>query len=160
MLTYFMDSSAVVKYYVTEPGSSWVRNVVDTSSNSSLVTEICVPEVAAALAQMRHSKRFGRKFMNETFTHFQHDLRRGLFFVQTVNSKIIERAATLALTYGIKGYDAVQVTSALIVEEQTGFQVFFVSGDGKALDVATAENLLVDNPFDHVLPQDMEYKRT
>jgi transposase len=29
MAFYFFDTSAVVKYYVTEPGSAWVRQLID-----------------------------------------------------------------------------------------------------------------------------------
>ncbi|MFN8491805.1 MAG: type II toxin-antitoxin system VapC family toxin [Caldilineaceae bacterium] len=155
-----MDSSAIVKYYVTEPGSLWVRNSVDTPQNSSIICEISMPEVAAALSQMRESKRFGQKFMQEAFAHFQNDLRRGLFLIRPVDADVIERAAMFALDYGIKGYDAVQVASALIAQERTGLQIIFVSGDGKALRVAIANSMLVDNPFDHVAPEDMEYKRS
>jgi predicted nucleic acid-binding protein len=28
-MAYFLDASALVKYYVTEPGSTWVRQRVD-----------------------------------------------------------------------------------------------------------------------------------
>jgi predicted nucleic acid-binding protein len=29
MAFYYFDASALVKYYVTEPGSTWVRQVID-----------------------------------------------------------------------------------------------------------------------------------
>jgi predicted nucleic acid-binding protein len=31
MTLYYFDASAVVKYYVTEPGSNWVRQLVSVS---------------------------------------------------------------------------------------------------------------------------------
>jgi predicted nucleic acid-binding protein len=29
MALYYLDASALVKYYVTEPGSTWVRQMID-----------------------------------------------------------------------------------------------------------------------------------
>ena len=62
-LCYF-DASAVVKYYVTEPGSHWVRQLVQERDPQShqfshviLVAEITRVEVAAALAVI---ERVGR----------------------------------------------------------------------------------------------------
>jgi hypothetical protein len=45
---------------------------------------------------------------------------------------------------------AVQVASAVLVEELSEIEVTFVSGDKQALRTAQFEALEVDNPFDHV----------
>jgi predicted nucleic acid-binding protein len=57
MAFYNFDASALVKYYVTEPGSTWVRQVIDAQDPVSgqahhiiLVAEITRVEVAAGLA--------------------------------------------------------------------------------------------------------------
>jgi hypothetical protein len=38
-----------VKYYVTEPGSTWVRQLVDEEATVLVSAEITIAEVAAAL---------------------------------------------------------------------------------------------------------------
>ena len=35
MTLYYFDASAVVKYYVTEPGSTWVRQLVEERDSQS-----------------------------------------------------------------------------------------------------------------------------
>jgi predicted nucleic acid-binding protein len=57
MAFYYFDASALVKYYVTEPGSTWVRQLLNARAAVSalalhviLVAEITRVEVAAGLA--------------------------------------------------------------------------------------------------------------
>jgi len=57
MANYFLDASALVKYYVTEPGSTWVRRLIDGEDpvtgrplHFMLVAEITRVEVAAGIA--------------------------------------------------------------------------------------------------------------
>ncbi len=50
-MAYYLDSSAVVKPYVTEPGSSWVRQRVE-ADEAVILSEITIAEVAAALGIM------------------------------------------------------------------------------------------------------------
>jgi predicted nucleic acid-binding protein len=57
MELYYFDASALVKYYVLEPGSTWVRGIINppevpnkSPTNIIFIAEISVPEVAAAFA--------------------------------------------------------------------------------------------------------------
>jgi len=57
MAFYYFDASALVKYYVTEPGSTWVRQLIKERETATgqprhliLVAEITRVEVAAGLA--------------------------------------------------------------------------------------------------------------
>ena len=52
MAFYFFDSSALVKYYVSEIGSGWVEAVIDAQPpNHIALAQIAGVEVVAALAQ-------------------------------------------------------------------------------------------------------------
>ncbi len=50
MPVYYLEPSALVKYYITEPGSIWIRQLVDEENNALLSAEITIAEVSAALA--------------------------------------------------------------------------------------------------------------
>ena len=51
MSLYFLDSSALVKRYVTETGSDWIRALTDpTVRNSLIIARITWVEVLSALA--------------------------------------------------------------------------------------------------------------
>ncbi len=150
MSAFFLDSNIIVKYYITEPGSNWVRSLIADQNNTCLISEITIVEVAAAFSQMRRAKLFGRTQMRNSFDRLQRDIRRGLFFAHPVNVDTLELATEIALTHAIKGYDAVQVASAALAEEWIGTEVIFVSGDKQALRAAQLEALETDNPFTHL----------
>jgi predicted nucleic acid-binding protein len=64
MAVYYFDTSAVVKYYVTEPGSTWARQLIEERDEESTqvrhhicIAEITRVEVAAGLAVI---ERIGR----------------------------------------------------------------------------------------------------
>jgi predicted nucleic acid-binding protein len=55
MILCYFDTSALVKYYVTEPRSTWVHQLVDQTNadtgqpvNTVFITEISLVEVASA----------------------------------------------------------------------------------------------------------------
>ena len=75
-LCYF-DASAVVKYCVTEPGSHWVRQLVQERDPQSyqfshviLVAEITRVEVAAALAVIERVGRIKRLERDREYRRF------------------------------------------------------------------------------------------
>lgn len=154
MAFYFLDSNIIIKYYYTEPGSTWARSIVNGKDNSCVISEIAFPEVAAALSQLHDHKRFGRQFLNSTFERFEEDVTKGLFLTQLLTTDILYRAATVALTHSIKGYDAVQVSSALKAQGNMRGNLIFVSGDKRAIRVAGSVGLQVKNPFAHIMPED------
>jgi uncharacterized protein len=54
LTTYFVDSSALVKRYVDEVGSSWVRSWIERPAGNVIVaSELVAVEVYSALARRR-----------------------------------------------------------------------------------------------------------
>lgn len=149
MTTFYLDSSAIVKFYVTEPGSTWLRRMIESKTNVCTVCDICLPEVAAALAQMYRDRRFGRSVMLDAYQRFRADLRQSLFVSHPVDQSTLSSAAELALRRALKGYDAVQVAAAILVSNKIKGEFVFITGDKKMLNAAQAEGLSTDNPFDH-----------
>jgi predicted nucleic acid-binding protein len=148
--TLFLDSNTVVKYYVVEPGTSWVRRIINSDSNTCVICAIMIVEVASALAQLRRSGRFGQQRMRRTFTNFRADIRNGPFFTHPVDAATLEFAAELALRHSLKGFDATQVASAILAQDILDMPVSFVSGDKQALSAAHSEGLATDDPFEHI----------
>ncbi len=77
MVLYYFDASALVKYYVTEPGSIWVREVIDARDSESdrslhiiLVAEITRVEVAAGLAVIERVGRIRRPERDRAYRRF------------------------------------------------------------------------------------------
>jgi uncharacterized protein len=73
--------------------------------------------------------------------------------VTLVAPAIVARAMDLAERHGLRGYDAIQLASALAVQSEltTGdvTRLTFLSADNNLNSAAQAEQLLVDNPNTH-----------
>ena len=157
MTLYYFDSSALVKIYVREPGSAWLRQLVAREPLSPIImVDLAVTEVAAALSVLHRTNRIGRALWDRAFDQFMTDINSRFDLARTELKDFFE-AAELTRQYPLKAYDALQLTAAL--RRQRGLATFatrltFISGDGTLLSAARAEGLTTDNPFDRVLPQD------
>ena len=163
MANYFLDSSALVKYYVTEPGSTWVRRLIDGEDpitgrplHFMLVAEITRVEVAAGIAVIERMGRIRKRERQREYVRFISQLIHR-FVVIALSGEVLEEAADLTQRHPLKAYDAVQLAvasrqnRALATVRQS---LIFISGDKTLLTAAKAEGLAADNPFDHVSPQD------
>lgn len=154
MAYYFFDSSALVKYYVSETGTQWVRDLIDAQLNTMSANEISIAHVTGAEIVAAISRRVrmglttvtdGAKAIGVFNTHFQTKYR-----VVIVTLETVERAMSLAEKRALRGYDAIQLATALIVEEEMTADGFgpltLISADGDLNQAAETEGLLVDDP--------------
>lgn len=147
----FLDASAVVKYYATEPGSAFVRQKVDSGA-PVLLGEITLAEVAAALGILRRTGRISPGQRQRFWERFARDVVER-FTLVPVPLSIIHMAAGYCAVYPLKAYDSVQLAVAVashrkLTERQ--ITVVFITGDSALLDAAENEGLPVENPFWHV----------
>ena len=150
MTLYFCDTSTIVKYYVTEPGSQWVWQLVDSGEPIFLV-EITIAEMSAALGILQRVGRISKHHQAQYWERFEKDCVRRYQWLPT-HYQVIRAAALLCINHPLKGYDAVQVAAALHLQQTLGPErpLTFVAGDKSVVTAAQAEGLAVDNPFWHV----------
>jgi uncharacterized protein len=155
MNSYFFDSSALVKRYLTETGSDWVYSNTDLKTGHTVtVVEITVVEIAAALAA-RHrapkgiSRRERDAAVNLLANHFETEYQ-----LVPVNQLILDKAVALTQTHKLRGYDAVQLAAALAANQaflRAGLATLtFVAADRDLLAAAQQEGLEIKNPNDHL----------
>lgn len=155
MSDYYLDSSALVKRYVDEPGSIWVRQITDLlSENTILLAEISLAEVAAVLAaKSRAPGGITQEQRDQALSFFLRDCDEYFILLLSVDRLVIDRAVELTQTYRLRGYDAVQLATALVnTQELTTDNLpvpTFVTSDADLLTAAEAENLPIDNPLHH-----------
>ena len=57
MTTYYLDSSALVKRYVKETGTAWIRTLIaPTAGHTLLTSRITMVEIYSAFARRRHER--------------------------------------------------------------------------------------------------------
>lgn len=155
---YYLDTSAQVKYYVSEPGSAWVRQLVNARTPETkqqgkrlFTVIVTVAEATAAFAIIARVGRISRQARDRAFNHYMKTVSTS-FHLLAVTKEVIDLAARLTQRHPLKGYDAVQLASALRLQEILGPKdtVVFVAGDESVLVAAKTEGLKADNPFLHI----------
>ena len=125
MIAYF-DASALVKRHVDERGS---RETMEFAARAEVVATSLVSraEVAAALAKAVRAKLLDEHEAREAQRAFAAqwpDIAR-----IPVTEALVSRAETLAWEYGLRGYDAVQLASAVLFQESLGTAVRLATFD-------------------------------
>jgi predicted nucleic acid-binding protein len=153
MPAYYADSSALVKRYVAEVGSAWLAGVVDPRTrNEIFVALVSGAEIVAAIARRIRTGSITAADGAAAITAFRNHFATQY---QTVlaTTEIVEQAMGLAERHGLRGYDAVQLACALVVQSRLGASggspLTFLSADTGLNRAAQAEGLSVDDPNAH-----------
>lgn len=155
---FYFDTSAIVKYYHDEPGSDWVRQIINarapddlSRTHSIYLAEIAIAETAAAFAVLERTKQIRKPARDAMYREFLRDVASNYVTIH-VRREEIDRAAELTQQHDLKGYDAIQLAVALHVNDllqANDLSLIFISGDDNQLQAARAEGLATENPFDH-----------
>ena len=152
MSIYYFDSSAVVKRYVTEIGSSWVTSVAAPSSGNTVhLARITPVEVVSAIARLGRTGSLSATAVVAALTQFRRHLRNQYRKVE-IQAKLVLRAMSLVELHGLRGYDAVQLAAALETHARClarGTTLTLVSADAELNLAAAAEGLVADDPNLH-----------
>jgi uncharacterized protein len=151
--TFFLDSSAIAKRYVTEVGSAWTIALTEaTSGNVCWLTAVTRVEVVAGLYR-RH--RMGHLIAMDTqraAAAFLHEYAV-VFRVLAIDSTTLDTAVNLVGAHAIRAYDAIQLAGAIRLRaeyERAGLPPpIFVSSDQALNRAASAEGMVVDDPTVH-----------
>jgi predicted nucleic acid-binding protein len=147
---YFFDSSGIVKNYIIEIGTNWVKNIFNSfATNVIYAVSIAEVEVVSAFARRLKGKTLTVGEAAIASAQFKYDFTNDLRVV-AVEPILLNRAVNLAEKYALRGYDAVQLSAAVEVFayinafNQGSF--IFVSADNELNSAAQAEGLAVENP--------------
>ncbi len=149
--TYYFDTSALVKRYITEIGSDWVRNLTDPQSgNRIILARITWVEMLSAYSRLKRESNLDETAFNIALQAFEYDWDTQYQIVE-FDKTLAEQAGELVKKYPLRAYDSVQLASALKIHRihaQAAPGLFvFVSSDDRLLAVAKSENLSVENPL-------------
>jgi uncharacterized protein len=154
MTAFFLDSSAIVKRYRTEPGSTWVRALADPATGHVIsICEIALSEVGAALAAA-HRAPGGISLVerDEALNLFlgHCDIQYG---VLGVTRPVVRVAVALTQAHRLRGCDAIQLAAALSANRgliaANLSSLTLVAADDDLLAAARAEGLATENPNLH-----------
>jgi hypothetical protein len=151
MSTSFFDTSALVKRYLVESGSAWVMRQMDPAlGNTIIICEVTRVEAAAAIAARQRasggiSLADRDSAVDLLLQHCDRDYRN-----VRITPMILSRAVTLTQQHRLRGYDAVQLATALSVGDQyraAGLpDLVLAATDDDLIVAARAEGFVAENP--------------
>ena len=148
MADYFLDTSAVVKRYVQETGTAWIRTLAASATGHFIyLARITEVEVTSALARRRGQPGLSVAQARTALGLFRQDFAQD-YRIAEITMPLLERAALLADTHTLRGYDAVQLAAALEVRFQVPLLIL-ISADADLNTAASAEGLSVEDPNTH-----------
>lgn len=139
----FCDTSALVKLYTQEPHSDWTREQAQAASQC-LVSQIAWAEMCAALARKSRMQQIDAEAMGQTLARLQTEWDG--YTRLAVDSPLIRSAGELALAFGLRAYDSVQLASARRARDIAGDSLHFCCFDKQLNDAARVLGLRIPTP--------------
>lgn len=144
-MTSFLDSSALVKLYVPERGHEVVRSLDPPLVVSSLASV----EVPAAFWRKERAGELSAGAAAILSDALISDLRGtdteeradGTYAVVDAGPRVLERASKLVALHPLRAYDAVQLASALVVQDAIAAPVVLAAFDLRLRTAAAREGL-------------------
>lgn len=139
----YLDTSALVKLYVAEDGSSDVRRAVENADRVA----------TSAIAYVEARAAFARKRREGGLLPLQHgriirdlDNDWGRYLRIDLTDVVIRRAASMAERHRLRAYDAVHLASAGLLKDRLSGPVVFAGWDDALQTAARREHLDILRP--------------
>lgn len=146
MALYFLDTSALVKLYVQEPGTDRLLALIsDQSENRFAVLAISVVEFRSAIRRRQHAGDIDASVATALLEALQSHME-SRFIRQMVNDPVIDTAKEMIDRYALRAYDAVQLAGCLVLCAIVAEAFTFVCADHRLLKAARSEQLKVLDP--------------
>lgn len=150
MTTYYVDTSALVKRYVDETGSGWLRTVLGAEPLPSIIiVHLAIVEMTSALTRRSREGVLTPAEYAQLQNAFRLDCLDEYEIAIAVGNSI-DQANRLLEAYPLRAYDAVHLATAVVANQRLVDNdlapLTFLSSDDRLNDAAFAQGLAVDNP--------------
>jgi len=143
----YLDSSALVKRYVEEEGTNFVKSIL--ADNGLVATsKLTYPEILSALMRKVRAGEIERKTFNGIINVFDKDWEHVL--VLDFHNDLLQVLKMLIEKHPLNAADAIHLSSALWLKLSSKMDVTFIASDSNLLKAARAEKLQVINPLGEV----------
>ena len=154
MSSFYLDSSALAKRYLVETGTPWLLALTDPPAGHAIfLAEISWVEVAAALAARHRAPGGITRRERDTAVALLSQHCTTDYRLITLDRPILDRAVRLTQLHRLRGYDAVQLATALAADATlvaSGLPgLTFVAADADLVEAARAEGLTAEDPNLH-----------
>jgi predicted nucleic acid-binding protein len=138
-MIYFLDTSALVKRYVTEPGSDQVRRLLRRKVDIALA-RITEAEAYAAIARAARMNALTDDDRERAFQQIAEDVAAAR--IVEIRRTVVRSVQELVVRWPLRGYDAIQLSCALRLQSEN-LAVAFWCADAELANAARGEGLRV-----------------
>jgi len=114
-LKIFLDTSALAKRYVQEPGSEALENLFSAGVSEVYVSTLALPEFGAALSRKLRDKELAKKSAEHALSELEKDWDN-VFTKVPLTDTVAKSAVSLAIQHPLKGADAVHLATAMAAD--------------------------------------------
>jgi len=134
----YLDTSDLVKLYVLEKNSDKIKTHVH---NSQVVATsiIAYAEARAAFARNFREKGLSESEYRKIIRTLDNDWEN--YFVLNISEETVKLAGNLCEKYGLRGYDALHLACASILNKSVSGIIYFCCSDSKLNKAAQKEKL-------------------
>lgn len=147
MALYYLETSALVKLYVYEPGTERLLGLTASDAGHRFaILSLAQVEFRAAIRRRQRAGEISGSEADELIESFrQHS--EGKFLIQSFSDSLLDVAFALIDGYALKGYDAMQLAGYLLLRSISGTEEpTFVCADKALLLSARNEGCPVMDP--------------
>ena len=150
----YLETSALVKRYVVEVGSDWIRTLLKSDRTPTVFTShLTVVEAVCAFARRRREGVLSPEHHARILTSFDYDSKY-LYNLLAVAPAVVQTARALANQHPLRAYDAVQLATAWLANENLVRSeqrpLTFICADNHLVAIAQAAGLLTANPSQYL----------
>ncbi len=111
MAAWYWDSSALLKRYIVEKGSAWVRGMTGPAAGHDLYTvSLTGPEVSATLARLVRGRHLTRTAATRADAGFRRDWDN-LFEIVVIDRQLATVSMDVARRHALRGADAIHLAA-------------------------------------------------
>lgn len=136
----YLDTSALIKLYVLEPGSDAVKEWVDRADAVSS-SRIAYVEARAGVARKHREGELSSEEYRSLLRDLDRDWRD--YLVVEVSEEVAFLGADLTDRHPLRGFDAIHLASALVLKASVQSEVSFYCFDFRLGAAARKEGLMV-----------------
>jgi predicted nucleic acid-binding protein len=140
--TYYLDTSALVKRYHVEPGTSYLDRIFDEPEATFIIASITIAEFTSAIVRKRTAGEITQQAVLHALSRFAEDLIAE-FWILDVERSHIHDAQQLILRHGLRTLDALQLALVLVTR---ALSPVFLSSDARLLAAAKVEGINALDP--------------
>ena len=136
-MTYFFDTSALLKRYHQEPGSGKVDEIFSQQEGSFVIVSITIAELTSAFVRKFHQGIIKQATLKHVLSQFSQDILTDFWIIDLERHHVMQSRA-LILKHNLRTLDSLQLCALLSLKT---LKPAFVCADQRLLKAAQKERI-------------------